>query len=234
MTKPLTPLIFLSGMMCDARIFAPQIAALAGDRVITTPTITAHASVQELAAEILANAPPEFALAGLSMGGIVAMEVVAQAPDRVDRLALLDTNPRAETPEVAARRAPQIEAVKSGQLQDVMRKQMMPFYLADASAHPEIINLCWDMAEALGTDVFARQSLALRDRPDQQETLRNYHGKSLVLCGEHDRLCPLERHQLMHDLLPDSTLEIIPNTGHLPTLEQPTPTTAALARWLEA
>ena len=234
MAQSLTPLIFLSGMMCDARLFAPQITAFEGDRAVHVSPIAGHETVHELAAEVLVNAPPVFALAGLSMGGIVAMEMLAQAPERVERIALLDTNPYAELPAIAAKREPQLEAVKAGKLEAVMRDKMMPYYLADASANPALLELCWDMARGLGNDVFMRQSRALASRPDQQHTLRNYAGPALVLCGEHDRLCPLERHETMHDLLPNSTFEVIKNAGHLPTLEQPQNTTAALARWLEA
>lgn len=233
MAQKLIPLVFLPGMMCDARLFGPQIAALGKDREVYVAPISNHNTVAALAAEVLKNAPPSFALAGLSMGGIVAMEVIAQAQGRVERLALMDTNPRAETPAVAAMRGPQMEAVKAGNLQDIMRNQMMPKYLKDSAQNPELLELCWDMAKDLGAEVFLRQSEALRDRPDQQETLRGYTGKALVLCGKHDVLCPLERHELMHTLLPNSRLEIIENAGHLPTLEQPQLTTAALTRWLE-
>ena len=102
------PLLLLPGMMCDARLFAPQIAALAPDRPVTVPDLTGQDTMAALAAAVLATAPERFALAGLSMGGIVAMEVIRQAPGRVARLALLDTNPRAELPEVQARRAPHV------------------------------------------------------------------------------------------------------------------------------
>ena len=233
MAHSLTPLILLPGMMCDARLFAPQIAALAADREVLVAPISGHDSVQALAAAVLKTAPQTFALAGLSMGGIVAMEMVAQAPQRIERLALLDTNPRAELPAVAAKRGPQIEAVKAGRLQDVMYSQLMPHYLADATQHPDIIQVCRQMAADLGADVFIRQSIALRDRPDQQDTLRAYTRKSLVLCGRHDALCPIERHELVHTLLANSTLQVIENAGHLPTLEQPEITTAALVSWLE-
>ena len=190
-------------------------------------------SMADLAREVLDNAPPRFALAGLSMGGILAMDVLRQAPERVERLALLDTNPRAELPEVKARRAPQMEAVKAGHLRAVMRDEMKPNYLVDSPRKPQILDLCMDMALDLGPQVFLNQSIALRDRPDQQDTLRGYKGRALVLCGRHDALCPVERHDLMHGLLENSHLEIIENAGHLPTLEQPDQTTAALIRWLE-
>jgi len=226
------PLVLLPGMMCDGRLFAPQMAAL-GRRAVQVSPVTEHDSVQALAAEVLAHAPPRFALAGLSMGGIVAMEVARQAPDRVDRLALLDTNPRAEAPEVQANRVPQIARARANGVETVMRDEMKPNYLAPGAGRGAILDLCMDMALALGVDVFARQSIALRDRPDQQDTLRAFHGPALVLMGEHDRLCPLDRHELMHRLMPQSVLTIVPDAGHLSTLENPEKTTAALLRWLE-
>jgi pimeloyl-ACP methyl ester carboxylesterase len=114
-----------------------------------------------------------------------------------------------------------------------MRDEMKPNYLVDSDRKQALLDLCMEMAMDLGPEVFVNQSLALRDRPDQQDTLRAYARPALVLCGRHDALCPIERHELMHDLLPDSRLEIIENAGHLPTLEQPDATNAALSRWLE-
>jgi pimeloyl-ACP methyl ester carboxylesterase len=90
-----------------------------------------------------------------------------------------------------------------------------------------------DMAMTLGADVFSRQSRALRDRPDQQDTLRDVAVPTIILCGAEDRLCPLERHELMHALIPGSRLTVIENAAHLPTLEQPDAVNAALAKWLE-
>jgi pimeloyl-ACP methyl ester carboxylesterase len=220
-------------MMCDARLFAPQIAAFSGSRAVMCAPLGGHCTVQALAAEVLENAPQSFALAGLSMGGIVAMEVLRQAPERVAGLALLDTNPLAEKPEVKAGRAPQMDAVRAGKLWTVMREEMKPNYLADGPGQGAILDLCMEMAMGLGGQVFLNQSEALMARPDQTETLRGYSGRSLVLCGREDTLCPVHRHELMHDLLAGSRLEIIEKAGHVPVLEQPEETTAALARWLE-
>lgn len=227
------PVVLLPGMMCDARLFAPQIAALSRDRAVMVAPLTAHDSTAALAEEVLAHAPPRFALAGLSMGGIVAMEIMAQAPERVERLALLDTNPRAELPEVRARRQPQIDRALNGDLAAIMRDEMKPNYLADGPRKGAILDLCMEMALDLGPDVFARQSRALRDRPDRQEALRAVAVPTLVLCGESDRLCPLDRHRLMHGLVAGSRLAVISGAGHLPVLEQPERTNAELLRWLE-
>ena len=132
-----------------------------------------------------------------------------------------------------ARRAPQMANARAGKLFSVMREEMKPNYLSDSPRKPQILDLCMSMAMDLGPNVFCRQSIALRERPDQSETLRSYAGPSLVLCGREDQLCPVERHQLMHDLLPNSSLRIIEGAGHLPTLEQPDDTTSALSGWLK-
>ena len=229
----MTPLVLLPGMMCDERLFAPQISELSKQREVHFAQISGHETISELAANVLNNAPPVFALAGLSMGGIVAMEVLSQASERVERLALLDTNPLAELSDVRMRRGPQIDAVKNGQLKEIIRDEMKPNYLFDGVKKTETLKLCMDMALDIGPDAFIRQSIALRDRVDQKNTLRKYKRPALVLCGRHDVLCPLERHELMHTLLENSKLEIIEDAGHLPTLEQPKITTTALASWLE-
>jgi len=227
------PLVLLPGMMCDARLFGPQITAFSSRFPIHALSIDGADSMSDLAGQALDKAPDRFALAGLSMGGIVAMEMVRQAPERVVKLALMDTNPLAEDESVKLRRTPQMEKARSGRLAEVMRDEMKPNYLAKGPDRERILDLCMDMALGLGPDVFIRQSIALRDRPDQTATLRNYSGKALVLCGEHDALCPVSRHLLMHDLLKDSELEIVAGAAHLPTLERPEQTTAAMLRWME-
>lgn len=228
------PLVFLPGMMCDARLFEPQVAAFSGQTAVQIAPISAHDTVQDLAASVLSNAPKTFALAGLSMGGIVAMEVLRQAPDRVGKIALLGTNPLAEKREVKARRLPQIEKARAGQLAKVLREEMLPHYVAENQNKDQILKLCMDMGMDHGEVVFERQSRALAARPDQSETLRNAGLPALILCGRHDALCPVHRHELMHELMPNSTLRIIETAGHLTTLEAPEETNAALAEWLNS
>ncbi len=228
------PLVLLPGMMCDARLFGPQIEVLSEQGSVTVGDISGHDSMEALAAGVLDTAPPLFALGGLSMGGIVAMEIIRQAPERVAKLALMDTNPKAEVDAVKALRAPQITKARAGQLEHVMRNEMKPRYLTDGPQRGAILDLCMDMALDLGAEAFVHQSVALRERPDQQETLRGVTVPTLILCGRDDALCPLARHELMHNLVSGSVLEIIEHAGHLPTLEQAQHTTAALVRWMEA
>ena len=228
----MAPLVLIPGMMCDARMWGGIPAALHPHPVAhMVPTVAD--SMADLACLFLKDAPPRFALAGLSMGGILAMEILAQAPDRVERLALLDTNPCAETPQVQARRGPQIAKALSGGLRSVIRDEMKPNYLAPGPGKKAILDLCLDMALSLGPDVFALQSRALRDRADRTEALAAFKGPALVLMGAEDRLCPRDRHELMHELIPQSRLVIVEGAGHLPTLERPIESTAALRRWLE-
>jgi pimeloyl-ACP methyl ester carboxylesterase len=226
----MTPLVLIPGMMCDARMWGAVPQALAPHPVHHAVPVAGE-TISSMAAAILHDAPTRFALAGLSLGGIVAMEILAQAPERVDRVALLDTNPLAEAPVVRARRDPQIACAMAGELDAVMRDEMKPNYLADPS-DTAILDLCLDMARALGPDVFRRQSLALRDRPDQTATLQRFSGPALVLMGAQDRLCPRDRHDLMHSLMPQSKLVIVDGAGHLPPLEQPRATITALKEWL--
>lgn len=229
----MTPIVFLPGMMCDARLFGAQINAFSGEFPVMCHPLVGHDTIEALASQILATSPERFALVGLSMGGIVAMEVLRQAPDRVERLALLDTNPLAEKDEVRAKRVPQIEAAINGELRRVMRDEMKPNYLADGPNLGAILDLCMAMATDLGPEIFVAQSHALAGRADQSVILEQYDRPTLVLCGREDGLCPVERHELMHSLFPNSELVIVENAGHLPTLEQPEETNAALKRWLE-
>lgn len=226
------PLVLVPGFMCDARLFAPQIAVLANDRDVL-PVVPVADTLAGMADEVLAAAPRRFALGGLSMGGIVALEIIARAPERVARLALMDTTPLADAPANHSVRTRQIADVQAGHLDTVMRDELKPAYLVESPAKPAILDLCLDMARGLGPEVFRTQSLALRDRPSHEATLARIDQPTLILCGRQDRLCPVARHQEMHAAIPHSHLEIIDDAGHLPTLEQPERTTAALARWLE-
>lgn len=227
------PLLFLPGMMCDARLFAPQIAEFSGDRAVHVAPIGGFETIEEIADAVIFHAPPRFALAGLSMGGIVALEIFRRVPKRVTRLALLDTNPNSETPARAAEREPQIVKVKAGKLEEIMRDEMKPAYLAPGPARLEVLKTVMDMSMALGPAVFERQSRALQRRPDQQKTLKLVNVPTLILCGRHDSLCPVMRHQFMADMIRGATLEIIEDAGHLPTLETPAKVNAALRRWLD-
>ena len=225
-------LVMVPGMMCDERIFSPQIAGLSDQIEVTFANISSFPSVEELASDVLKKAPQTFALLGHSMGGIVAMEMYSQEPERIERLVLMDTNPKAELEEMQLRREPQINAVRDGKLLNVMRDEMKPNYLAESENQDAVLGICMDMAMSLGPDVFINQSRALQTRQDQQSTLSSIDIPVLIMCGSEDKLCTLERHELMHNMISNSELKIIYNAGHMPTLEQPNETTEVLKQWL--
>jgi len=220
-------------MMCDARLFAPQIAALSAGRTVLVPPLTGANTIAGMAHSVLKSAPPQFALAGLSMGGIVAMEIMRHAPERVTHLGLMATNPKAEDPVVSANREHQKAQVRQGHLRAVLRDEMKPNYLTNSALKDDILDLCMTMALDLGPEAFLTQSEALATRPDQQDNLKLVNVPSLILCGKEDRLCPLDRHVLLAQLIPGARLEVIDGAGHLPTLEQPEATTTALRIWLD-
>ncbi|MCG7494429.1 alpha/beta fold hydrolase [Thalassobius sp. Cn5-15] len=227
------PIVLLPGMMCDARMYAPQVAVLSRVAPVTVAPICLGDTIEEIAQGLLAQLPPQFALAGLSMGGIVAMEMMRRAPDRISRIALMDTNALAETPQSATVYEPWIIAAKSGRLEDALREMMRPEFLAQGPQRVTVLNQFFDMARDFGPEVFVRQCRALQRRRDLQSALRRCKVPAMVLCGAEDGMTPLKRHEFMAQLIPSAQLRVIEGAGHLPTLEQPEQLTQALLHWLQ-
>lgn len=226
------PLVLLTDMMCDARLFGPQIAELSSEIPVTVAPTTQGERVEEIASGLLGLLPARFALAGLGFGGFVAMEILRRAPSRISRIALMDTTPLAETPQSSAELESLIVGARAGRLEEVLGQSLGSENLAPGPQRVEIQALVRDMGLYLGSQVFVRQARARQRRSDQQGTLRKCKVPTLVLCGEHDRLIPVKRHSFMADLIPNAELRVIEGAGHLPTLEQPSATTAALREWL--
>ncbi len=226
------PLVLLPGLMCDARLFQPQIARLSRDRAVTVAPIGSGDRIEEIASGLLDQLPHRFALAGLSMGGVVALELVRRAPDRVTRLCLMATDAQADTPQIAANREELIVGAQAGRLEEVMRSVIGSETLAPGPQRLPILDDMLQMATELGPDLFVRQMRALQRRPDQQGTLRRIKVPTLVLCGAHDTLTPVRKHSFMAELIPEAVLYVVEDAGHLPTLEAPEETTGALIDWL--
>ncbi|NNF16152.1 MAG: alpha/beta hydrolase [Gammaproteobacteria bacterium] len=221
--------LLLPGMMCDERLWAHQIAA------IGVPTHVADTgksdNFKEMAAQVLAEAPPKFAMAGLSMGGILAFEIWRQAPGRVTHLALLDTNPYPDAPEKKQVRFEEIAMAASGNLHRLAVESLKPKYLAKKNRDNEnLLETILDMALQLGPEVFERQSLAVLNRRDSMPTLPTISCPTSVICGREDAICPVRFHQVMADQIADATLVIIDECGHLSSMEQPALVTQELLR----
>jgi pimeloyl-ACP methyl ester carboxylesterase len=176
--------------------------------------------------------PHRFALAGLSMGGIVAMEILRRAPDRVSRIALMDTSPLAETPKTAADYEPAVIKLRAGRIDEAVPALLRPEALAPGPGRAAAMAELAAMAESLGPEAIIRQIRALQRRQDYQAVLRRCAVPALVLCGAEDRLTPVKRHAFLAELIPDARLSVIEGAGHLPTLEQPEAVIDALRPWL--
>jgi pimeloyl-ACP methyl ester carboxylesterase len=227
------PLILIPGLLCTADLWAHQVAHL-GD--VAVPMVTAeharHDSMGAIAAAILAAAPHRFALAGLSMGGYIALEIMRREPERVARLALLDTSARADAPEQSARRQELLAQARIGQFKGVTPR-LLPFLLhADRLQDEALVRRVLRMAADVGRDGFFRQQRAIMARPDSRGDLARITCPTLVLCGDADRLTPPERAREIADGIAGSRLELIAACGHLSTMEQPDAVTAALRTWL--
>ena len=226
------PLVFIPGMMCDSRLFQPQISEFSKQYLVCITPVSYSDSIEKISFEILRQLPQKFTLIGLSMGGILAMEIIKKVPERVMKIVLMDTNFKPETEEIKSRRFPQIKLVNEGLLVDVMCKQIQNNYLRTDRKNKKVFDLCLSMANDLGKEVFINQSKALATRKDYTLTLKNIKVPSLIICGEYDRLCPIKVHREMESLIDNSTLEIIPDAAHLPTLEQPAYLNKILTKWL--
>lgn len=228
------PLVLIPGLMCDARVFADQVVAFSRDRAVTVAPATKGDRIEEIASNLLDQTPHRFAVAGHDMGGVVAMELLRRAPDRITRIALIDTSPLAETAQEAVARDLLIVRARSGKLVEVMREHYPFDALAPGPRRRGLQDDVQDMAETLGAETYVRQSRALQRRRDQQGTLRRCRVPATVLCGENDPRAPVKRHSFMAELIPAASLKVIPRAGALPMLEAPEATTHALHDWLSA
>ena len=228
------PLALLPGLLCDHALWKPQVEGLADIADPWVADLTKHESTADMAESVLAAMPERFALAGLSMGGYVALEVFARAPERVSRLALLDTRAQLDSEETTARRRGLIELAEKGQFKGVTPR-LLPLFIHEARLDDAALTgTVTQMAERVGKDAFVRQQRAIMGRRDQVSTLVTIHVPTLVLCGREDTLTPLEDSKAMAAGIAGARLVVVEDCGHLATIERPGEVTAALRRWLQA
>lgn len=231
MPKP--TLIMVPGLLCSPDLFRDQATGLADlAEIRVTMAQAAHDSLAAIARQILAEAPPAFCLAGLSMGGYVALEIMRQAPERVLKLALLDTSARPDTPEQSARRRDFMHLATMGKFKGVTPQLMPVLVHPDRLADAGLTGRIADMAAVVGPEGFLRQQTAIMARPDSRPDLARIACPTLVLCGEQDALTPADLSREMAAGIPDAELVLVPHCGHMATMEQPGAVNVALARWL--
>jgi pimeloyl-ACP methyl ester carboxylesterase len=230
---PLHPLLLLPGLLCDERLWRDQIAGLREVATCQVADTTQDASLGEMALRALAVAPPRFALAGLSMGGYLALEIMRRAPERVTRLALMDTGARPDTEDQSRRRRGLMSLTRSGQFKGVTPR-LLPSLL-----HPDHLDgplgfEVREMAERIGREAFLRQQQAILHRPDSRPLLPGIAVPTLVAVGEQDQLTPPELSEEMAAAIPGARLVRVPQAGHLPPMEQPEVITGLMREWLLA
>ena len=226
------PLVLLPGLLCDQALWQAQIDGLADLAQCRVADFTTQDSVAAMARSVLEMMPERFALAALSMGGYVAFEVMRQAPERVTRLALLDTKARPDTPEQTQRRKGLIALAEKGRFKGVTPRLLPLLIHASRLEEQALPAAVIAMAERIGKDAFLRQQKAILSRPDSRPTLVTITCPTLVLCGRQDALTPLDCHTEMAAGIADSRLVVCEDCGHLAPMERPDEVTAALRDWL--
>jgi len=226
------PLILLPGLLCDAALWQHQVRDLADIAETTVADTSAQDSMAAIARSVLDAAPPRFALAGLSMGGYVAFEIMRQAPERVVKLALLNTSPRPDTEEQVRRRRGLIQLARMGRFKGVTPRLLPLLIHPDRMEEEDLTGIVYGMAERLGQGAFERQQTAILNRIDSRPTLAAIACPTLVIVGRQDALTPPELAQEMADGIRGAHLHIVEDCGHLSPLERPAAVTAAMLTWL--
>ncbi|MEX0695339.1 MAG: alpha/beta fold hydrolase [Rhodospirillales bacterium] len=227
-----THLLLLPGLLCDDALWFEQVQALSGHCDCTIADLTKDDSVASMATRAIAGMPDRFAVAGLSMGGYVAMEIMRQVPTRVERLALLDTAPGADTAERMDSRRELIKRVEQGEFAAVIEGHFLKFVHPDRLEDEVLMAKIRTSANHVGPEAYIRQQTAIINRPDSTSTLGKVSCPTLVLCGADDALTPPLLHEQMAAAIPGAELVKIKDSGHLPTLEKPEAVNAALGHWL--
>ena len=226
------PIVLIPGLVCTAELFASQIGALWTRGPVTVASTLDGETMGDLAAAILADAPQRFALAGLSMGGYVALEIMRRAPDRVVRLALLDTSARPDTPEQTESRRTAIIRTKAGQFEAVLGETALRMLHPDNQTDATLIGAQVRMGLAIGAKAYARQQSAIIGRIDSRPHLAGITVPTWVLVGDKDAVTPPDRAEEMVAAIPGARLEIVEGAGHLTPMEQPDAVERLLTEWL--
>jgi pimeloyl-ACP methyl ester carboxylesterase len=230
-TKPV--LVLVPGLLCDGALWRHQSEHLGDLAEVLVADVTRHETMAEIAASVLAMTGGPFALAGLSMGGYVALEVMRQAPERIERFALLDTSARADTEEQSARRRDMMALAERGNFKGVTTR-ILPLFLHEGRLGDKpLVDEVTAMAGRVGKDAYLRQQRAIMGRAEGRPGLARIDVPTLVVCGRQDVLTPLALSEEIAAGIPGAALVVIEACGHLSTMERPEAVTALLRYWLQ-
>lgn len=227
------PLLLLPGLLCDQALWAHQARHLADLGPVTVADLTRDDSLGAMAARVLEAAPALFDLAGLSMGGYLAFEIVRRAPERIARLCLVDTSARADTEEQASRRRGLMDLARRGQFKGVTPRLLPLFLHPDRLGEETLTGAVMAMAERVGPDAFLRQQHAIMGRVDSRRGLAAIAAPTLVIVGREDALTPVAAAEEIAAGIPGARLAVIEDCGHLATMERPQAVTALMRLWRE-
>ncbi len=230
--KSVEPLLLLPGLICDEALWAHQTNHLADIAKVGVGDLTEASSIQGMAAQVLAAAPEQFALAGFSTGGYVSLEIMRQAPERVTRLALLNTSAQPDDADKARKRRGLIALSSKGKFRGVSAKLMAELVFLPRASEPDLVEIVRAMTERMGAEVFVRQQTAVLNRIDSRDILTQIDVPTLVICGREDLLTPLHCHEELAAGVEGARLAVIEQCGHLSPLERPHAVTALLRTWL--
>lgn len=225
-------LVLIPGLACTARLFEPQISALSGDRDIIVADTTRDDSIEAMARRVLSEAPGRFALAGLSMGGYIALDIMRRAPERVERLALLDTSARPDTPQSSDDRRRLIALAEAGRLDEIHAALWPRLVHPHRRDDPGLQDILLHMMRETGAEAYIRQQRAIMGRLDSRPMLPGIEIPTLVLVGDGDAITPPEVAREMAEMVEWASLVVVPQAGHMSTLEAPERVTQALQMWL--
>jgi pimeloyl-ACP methyl ester carboxylesterase len=233
MTEPI-PILLIPGLLCSPRLYADQVPQLWRLGPVTIADHTRDDSMSAIARRILASAPPRFALIGLSMGGYLSFEIMRQSPERVAKLALLDTSARPDTPEQSEARRAQIALAESGRLSEALDALFPRMVHPKHRSDERVRQVLYQMSAEVGIEGFVRQQLANIGRPDSRPGLSAIRCPTLVLVGDSDELTPPDRAAEIANGIAGARLVTVPESGHASTVEQPEYVTQALLEFLQA
>jgi len=226
------PLVLGPGLMNTPRLWQHQVEHLADIAEISIVETREDKTLEDMARRMLESAPPKFAYAGLSMGGYMAFEMMRMAPERVLKLALLDTAAYNDTPERSEIRREMIALAEKGDFETVKRNTFPIFLAPKRLKDPEMVGIANAMCDEIGPDIFIQQITAIMHRQDSRELLPTIQVPTLVIVGREDQGTPVSAAEEIASGIPGARLAIVEDCGHLSTLEQPHAVTALLRDWL--
>lgn len=226
-------LVLCPGLLCDGAVWESQIAALESVSNITVGDFAHVDSIAAMAEGVLAAAPARFALAGFSMGGYVSFEIMRRAPERVTRLALIDTTAYPDSDAQSQRRRDLMALSRRGEFRGVTPRLMSLLLHPKRLEQEALTGAIEDMATRVGADAFLRQQTAILERADSRPDLASITCPSLVLAGRQDSLIPIEHQAMMAETMVGADLTLLGECGHMAPMERPRAVTQALLAWLE-